>query len=345
MSIPGLEGFTLNSAGAGNPDEAGPSYTMDRIDDSILAPHDPSADTMEIDPNSSGSSTIKSDPPGPSTTYIPRSPSPPLPSLRTERFPPEWDDGEGDDDDINSSDDEVLATLPIYISSIVDPNLQLFQYPLHTRSLVVPSYAASRSRGITARMKEKAGRVEVEVPVDAGQDVWREDMADDYGMSDVRAEGDVIGGYGFGGRGEEDGGGRKKKGKGKEEKRWGQTVRLRSEAVPSETGHYAGVVQDGESFAGRKDCDYGETNSNYNADLIGALHLHPIGQMQQMRTALTYLDDLDEKNRSNRRRGNDDEEEAEKERKARLPSMAVKGRKVCFVFKLFMSRCVRADLI
>ena len=228
---------------SGNPDVSPPSNPIERMDDSILVPSEPDASTMELDAPSSD--TVQpTDTPGPSSTYIPRQPSPPLPHLRSEKFPPEWDDGDGDSD----SDDEVVATLPIYLSPSLHPHLHLFQFPLHTRSLVAPSYARDRGKGITARMKEKAGRIEVEIPVDAGVDVWRDDRARDFGMThDLgNGNGDVVGGYGFGGRGEEDAGGKKKKSKAKEEKRWGDKIRLRSEGVPSTTGYYAGVVQDGE---------------------------------------------------------------------------------------------------
>lgn len=235
-----------------NPDVEAPSTTIQGQDESILSVQDPDASTMEIDPPGGSSSSHivppGSDPPGPSTTFIPRQPSPPLPDLRSERFPPEFRP-DGDDD---SEDDEVIATLPIYLSPALHPHLHLFQFPLHTKSLVAPSYARDRGKGITARVKEKAGKLEVEVPVDAGVDVWRDDRARELGMThDIgNGDGDVIGGYGFGGRGDDEreaASSRKKgKSKSKEDKRWGDTVRLRSEGIPSATGYYAGVVQDGE---------------------------------------------------------------------------------------------------
>lgn len=244
----GTAAAALNPATGSTPPSELP---IERVDDSILNASDPDAYTMEIDPEEhldpSSSSTVRSteahDAPGPSSTYIPRSPSPPLPNLRSEHFPPEWDDG--DDDGMSSDDDEVLATLPIYLSPALHPHLHLFQYPLHTQSLVAPSYARDRGKEIAARVKEKAGRIEVEIPVDAGVDVWRDDRAREFGMTHDMGNGDVVGGYGFGGRGDEDAAGRKKKSKAKEEKRWGDKIRLRSEALPSTTGYYAGVVKDG----------------------------------------------------------------------------------------------------
>lgn len=239
---------TADATTSGNPDVEPPSVPIERVDESILLPSDPNPDTMEIDAPSS--STLPSDPPGPSTAFIPREPSPPLPNLRSERFPPE------PEDDGDSSDDEVIATLPIYLSPAIHPDLHLYQFPLQTRSLVAPTYARDRGKGITARIKERAARIEVEIPVDAGSDVWRDDRARELGMTHDMGNGNgVVGGYGFGGRGGEDddmnGGAssKKKKGKAKDEKRWGDKIRLRSEAVPSTTGYYAGVVQDGMSYS------------------------------------------------------------------------------------------------
>lgn len=77
--------------------------------------------------------------------------------------PPHTHTHDGFDDD----DDEILATLPVYLHHTVAPSLQLFQYPLQHRSLRVPAWAAERGKRITARVKEASGRVDVEVPIDA----------------------------------------------------------------------------------------------------------------------------------------------------------------------------------
>lgn len=251
------DSMIIDTETSGNPNVSPPSHPIERVDDSISDNFgNPESDLVEegVAGDPASSSTIHSAPPqegehdapGPSTTYIPRSPSPPLPNLRHEHFPPEWDDGADNDSD---SDDEVVATLPIYMSPTLHPHLHLYQFPLHTRSLVAPSYARDRGKGISARMKETTKKLEIEVPVDAGVDVWRDDRAREYGMTHDLGDGDVVGGYGFGGRGDEDEAAKaKKKKKAKEDKRWGDKVRLRSEELPSATGYYAGIVQDGMSF-------------------------------------------------------------------------------------------------
>jgi len=108
-------------------------------------------------------------------------------------------------------------------------------------------------------VKEGVGRVEVEIPVDAGTDVWRDDRARDLGfvtdVGGVNGDEAVEGGYGFGGRGLENGNGpEKEKEKDKEkrkgrrarkEEKWGDKMRFRSEVVPNATGYYSGIVHDG----------------------------------------------------------------------------------------------------
>ena len=91
--------------------------------------------------------------------------------------------------------------------------------------------------------------MEVEIPVDAGTDVWRDDRARELGfVLDVGAgNGEAVeGGYGFGGRGTEREKEKEKTRKKGKEEQWGDKLRLRSEAVPSATGYYSGIVHDGE---------------------------------------------------------------------------------------------------
>ena len=232
------------------------------------------------------------DMPGPSA-LPPREPSPDLPNLNRRPFPPD----EASDDE--EEEDEVVARLPIYLSPSLYPQIQLFQYPLH-RQIHTPTWAEDRGKGITTRVKEGIGRVEVEIPVDAGPEVWRDERARELGfVADVNAvngSGDVEGGYGFGGRGgtSDD----KKKGKKKEKEKkekWGEKMRLRSEPVPSVTEYYSGMIHD------------------------GALHLHPISKFVQLRTSLGYLDDYEQAQRdasARYRRGLEEGEEGD-ERKAK----------------------------
>jgi len=259
---------------------------------------------------------LNADLPGPSSTYIPREASPLLPDLRRAS------------EDSDDSDDEVLTQLPIYLSPSLHPNLHLLQYPLNHRSLSVPTWAMDRGKHISARVKEGVGRVEVEIPVDAGADVWREDRARDLGfvldvdaVNGTRKGEEVEGGYGFGGRGAVTGTEKEKekKKKRRKEEKWGDKVRLRSEVVPNATGYYSGIIHDGESLllsVRRIESD----------EVVGALHLHPISKLLQMRTSLSYLDDHDVRLREraplNRERNGDDEEGEKEERRPKANGTA-----------------------
>lgn len=180
------------------------------------------------------------DAPGPSSTYIPRQPSPPLPDLSSRPFPP------NDDDEELEEDDEVIAKLPIYLSPSLFPHLHLFQFPLSHKSLSPSTWARDRGKNISTRVKEKVGRVEVEIPVDGGESVWRDERARDLGfVMDVNAVNghaeDPVGGYAA--KSKE----KKKEPKKKKQEKWGDKTRYRSELVPNATGYYSGVVHDGES--------------------------------------------------------------------------------------------------
>ena len=175
------------------------------------------------------------DVPGPSNTFIPPSSSrtPPPAGPSTAAF--------------ENGDDEIAHSLPIYLSPTLFPHLHLYQYPLHHRPISAPSWATDRGKDITTRVKEAVGRVELEIPVDAGGNVWRDDRARELGfVPDVLTNGDaeVEGGFGFGGRGPE---GTAKKKRRKREEKWGENVRLRSEVVPNATGYYAGIIHEGGS--------------------------------------------------------------------------------------------------
>jgi hypothetical protein len=137
------------------------------------------------------------------------------------------------------------------MSTALHPNIQMFQYPLHTNSIAVSDWAYERRKKITTRVKEQVGRVEVEIPIDGGPDVWRYERASELGYTmDVDVDGengdDVVGGYdGSSRKGKKDK--EKKKEKEKEKQKWGDKMRLRSEVVPSATGYYSGQIFDGAS--------------------------------------------------------------------------------------------------
>lgn len=152
-------------------------------------------------------------------------------------------------------------------------------------------WAADRGKRIGARVKEHAGRVEIEVPVDADSRVWREERARDLGMvAEVRerGEGGGVGGGVGGGRGEK---------KEDREERWGDKMRLRSEVVPV-GDQFAGVIRDGEWVKG----GVGMRGGGEGRLTIGALHLHPVSKVLQFRTAMQYLDDFGKQDEDRKKR-------------------------------------------
>ena len=125
-------------------------------------------------PTLAATSPLNEDIPGPSSTFIPRQPTPALPDLRRQS-------SQADSDE---SDDEVIAQLPIYLSPSLHPHFHLLQYPLHHKPVSAPTWAKDRGKYISIRVKEQVGRVEIEIPVDGGADVWRDDRARDLGLCD-----------------------------------------------------------------------------------------------------------------------------------------------------------------
>ncbi|KAJ9107882.1 hypothetical protein QFC19_002625 [Naganishia cerealis] len=171
-------------------------------------------------------------------------------------------------------DDEIAYTLPVYMNQSLAPALNLFQYPLHHRPPQVSEWAKSQGQDVTARMKEVADRLELEIPIDMRPQVWDEERAETLGFSRDDP---------------------KKKGKARAgEDSWGNKTRLRTESVPEVTGYWAGVVHD------------------------GALHLHPVSRIQQLRPALGYLDAVEavaraEKERAVRQANGEEEEDDDDE--------------------------------
>lgn len=123
-------------------------------------------------------------------------------------------------------DDPIISVIPIQLSTVLDPNLHLYQYPLLSRPLTEPPAAKNAGKAITARCKAQADRVEVHVPFDTREEVWNQRRGLEYGDA----------------RHEEDGG----KHSSREERRL-EDLRLRSERVPHRAVHMVGVLRGGKS--------------------------------------------------------------------------------------------------
>ncbi|CUA73926.1 hypothetical protein RSOLAG22IIIB_01447 [Rhizoctonia solani] len=176
--------------------------------------------------------------------------------------------------------DTIETTLPIYLSSSLNQNLHIFQYPLLSRPLEVPPSAALTGKRIKARHKPKAGRYEVHVPNDTREEVWNVERGRELGQA--RADEDAE----EAGTGEESTKSKKRdyerEEREKEERRLGE-VRLRSEKLESTSVYMLGVVRDGK------------------------LYLHPVHDVLQLRPSLTYLDAMSKKQKRARGEDSDDE--------------------------------------
>lgn len=261
-SVPGTGSGAVRPTGsstAANPKVAAPSAPADEIVASTIDKSpSPGHRTLQLpavvdDP----SIHHDGDDPGPSSLFMPpsRSPSPALPDLRSKPFPPDAVEAAAYDSD--DEDDEVLAVLPVYMGSALHQELHVYQYPLHTQSrpLQAPLYALDRGKDITVRVKEQVDRIEVEVPVDRGEEVWRTEEAESMGFVAVEGpggsngngsgsgygHGEIVGGIGYEGSAAQ--ASRKKK-----KEAWGESMRLSSENMPKATPYFAGVVVEGEWY-------------------------------------------------------------------------------------------------
>ena len=134
---------------------------------------------------------------------------------------------------------------------------------------------------------------------------------------------DVHGGYGFSRGQEKDAEGEKGKKKKKKEEKWGDKIRLRSEVVPNATGYYSGIVHNR------------TPPLNLLSVLIaywakGALHIHPVTKIMQMRTSLSYLDEYDtrSKERASRRERNGDNDDNDDDRPRPKPNGTAPARQI-----------------
>jgi len=124
-------------------------------------------------------------------------------------------------------DDPVVASLPIYLSTALVPNLQLYQYPLLQRPLQAPPSATIAGKKINARFKPETDIIEIHVPFDTREDVWNKKQGREYGQY----------------RAEEDG----QKATSKEERRL-DDLRLKSERIREGAAYMVGVIRDSQLY-------------------------------------------------------------------------------------------------
>jgi DNA-directed RNA polymerase III subunit RPC5 len=80
-------------------------------------------------------------------------------------------------------DEGLVARLPIRLSGRLGNDVHVHQYPLLARPLQTPPSAADNGKSITARIKPRAGRLEVHVPVEISPDVWNSSKGREYGTA------------------------------------------------------------------------------------------------------------------------------------------------------------------
>ena len=133
---------------------------------------------------------------------------------------------------MDPENDELVSVIPIHFSNALAPNLHLHQFPLLTRPLQVPPSAAASGKGIKARLKPRARRFEVHIPVDTRPEVWNVEKSKELGLARVEDD-------------------KEKNQEPKVKQREGEEprlseVRLRSEQVPQAGAYVLGVVRDGQ---------------------------------------------------------------------------------------------------
>ncbi|KAI5121331.1 hypothetical protein M0805_003798 [Coniferiporia weirii] len=166
-----------------------------------------------------------------------------------------------------TEDDPIVSVLPIHLSTALLPNIHLHQFPLLTRPLQVPPSAAQSGKKIRARLKPKASRLEVHVPVDIRPEVWNKERGMELGQARTTddAEKNLDS---------------KEKDTAADQRL--SEVRMRSEQIPNKGAYMLGIVRDGH------------------------IHLHPISQAHQFRPTLTYMDVHLRKSRRTRSGAEDD---------------------------------------
>jgi DNA-directed RNA polymerase III subunit RPC5 len=84
---------------------------------------------------------------------------------------------------MDTPDEGLVARLPIRLSGRLGNSVHVHQYPLLARPLQVPPSANNNGKSITARIKPRAGRLEVHVPVESSPDVWNASKGREYGAA------------------------------------------------------------------------------------------------------------------------------------------------------------------
>lgn len=143
--------------------------------------------------------------------------------------------------DVDSTNDELLTSLPIHLTNSLGTSLQLHQFPLLTRPLEAPPSAVRSGKRISARIRPNARRLEIHVPSDTRPEVWNLEKAKELGAARVDDDREK----------NQESSIKTKEG---EEPRLSE-VRLRSEEIPHRNVYMLGIVRDGEclSFAMRID--------------------------------------------------------------------------------------------
>lgn len=132
-----------------------------------------------------------------------------------------------------NDDDPLVSVLPIHLSDALAPNIHLHQFPLLTRPLQVPPSAAQSGKKIRARIKPKAARLEVHVPVDTRPEVWNKEKGQELGHARTTDDAEKSM--------------ESRKGKEPADERLTE-VRMKSEQIPGKSAYMLGIVRDGESI-------------------------------------------------------------------------------------------------
>jgi DNA-directed RNA polymerase-3 subunit RPC5 len=193
------------------------------------------------------------------------------------------------------SSSRLLSSMPIYLSQSLasTSKLQIFQYPTYAggRSLPIPQSARERGLQPSMRIRPKANRIEVELPLDLRPMVYNTEKGEIYAEGadaaaaasrETRDEPEVKVKREFGEAEPFDRAGRQSSGR----IRRLEKTRLESSLMPPQTQYMIGVIRD------------------------NALHLTAVDSMHQMRPSMHYLDAKDAlKRQDERRKAGDDEDE------------------------------------